>query len=62
VASEGLTVEEWELKAHARARRARRLAAERNGMDLSTRIRPGASYQRGFKHVPRTLDDWDLLD
>ena len=55
-------MEEWELKAHARARRAQRLAAERNGMDLHTRVRPGASYHRGFKYRPRHADDWDSLD
>jgi len=55
-------MEEWELKAHARARRQRRLAAERNGMDLRTRVRQGAEYRRGFKHPPRAADDWDLLD
>lgn len=55
-------MEEWELKAHARARRARRLEAERNGMDLRTRVRPGAEYRRGFKHPPRVVDDWDSLD
>lgn len=55
-------MEEWELKAHARARRARRLQAERNGMDLRTRMVPSAGYRRGFKHSPRVADDWDLLD
>ena len=55
-------MEEWELKAHARARRARRLQAERNGMDLRTRVRQGSVYRRGFKHSPRVVDDWDLLD
>lgn len=55
-------MEEWELKAHARARRARRLQAERNGMDLRTRVGPSAAYRRGFKHPNRSADDWDLLD
>jgi hypothetical protein len=55
-------MEEWELKAHARARRARRLQAEQNGMDLRTRVRSGEEYRRGFKHPPRVVADWDLLD
>ena len=55
-------LEEWELKAHARARRQRRLEAERNGMDLRARVRPGIEYRRGFKHQPRVADDWDSLD
>ena len=60
--AEEIVLEEWELKAHARARRQRRLAAERNGMNLNTRVRPGIEYRRGFKHQPRVADDWDLLD
>ena len=55
-------LEEWELKAHARARRARRLEAERNGMDLRDRVEPAAGYRRKFKHRPRFVDDWDSID
>jgi hypothetical protein len=63
VASEEVAVDEWELKAHARARRARRLEAERNGMDLHTRVVPASTqYRRGFKHPPRHPMDWESLD
>jgi hypothetical protein len=56
-------MDEWERKAQARARRARRLAAEREGMDLrSRRVPSGNDYVRGLKYRPRDVDDWDLLD
>jgi hypothetical protein len=58
VASE--VIEEWERKAHARARRARALS---DPFDTRTRVVPSQSqYRRGFKHIPRTVEDWDLLD
>lgn len=55
-------MEEWELKAHARARRRARLAAD-TFVDTRTRwVPPADLYRRGFKHPPRTPEDWDLLD
>jgi len=56
-------MEEWERKAHDRSRRAQRLSAEREGMDLRTRVVPaGGVYRRGFKHPPKVWEDWDSLD
>ena len=53
-------IEEWERKAHARARRARAAA---DAFDTRTRwVPPGDLYKRGFKHPPRTPEEWDLLD
>ena len=53
-------MEEWERKAHARARRARALA---DSFDTHTRVVPsGVEYRRKFKHSPRVAEDWELLD
>jgi hypothetical protein len=53
-------MEEWERKAHARARRARALA---DSFDTRSRVvRSGLEYRRKFKHSPRVAEDWDLLD
>ena len=53
-------IEDWERKAHARARRAKALL---DPFDTSTRwVPPGSQYRRGFKHPPRTPEDWDSLD
>jgi hypothetical protein len=53
-------IEEWERKAHARSRRVRALE---DRFDTRTRwVPPSSQYRRGFKHPPRSLDDWDSLD
>jgi len=53
-------MEEWERKAHARARRKRALE---DSFDTRTRWVPSKSdYKRGFKHRPRDVEDWDSLD
>lgn len=53
-------IEDWERKAHARARRAKALS---DPFDTRTRwVPPSSQYRRGFKHPPRTPEDWDLLD
>jgi hypothetical protein len=53
-------MEEWERKAHAQSRRARALA---DPLDTRTRwVPPQSQYRRGFKHPPRTLEEWESLD
>jgi len=53
-------MEEWERKAHARARRARALE---DPFDTRTRwVPPQSQYKRKFKHSPRTPEEWDSLD
>lgn len=53
-------MDEWERKQHARIRRERMLA---EGLDLRTRrIQSAHQYRRGYKHRPRTSDDWLALD
>jgi len=53
-------MEEWERKAHARARRARALA---DPFDTRTRwLPPSDLYRRGFKHPPRSAADWESFD
>jgi hypothetical protein len=53
-------MEEWERKAHARARRANAAA---DPFDTRTRwVPPAGQYRRGFKHPPRTVEEWDSLD
>jgi hypothetical protein len=53
-------MEEWERKAHARARRAKALE---DSFDTRTRwVAPKSEYRRRFKHQPRTMDDWESLD
>jgi hypothetical protein len=53
-------MEEWERKAHARARRAKALE---DPFDTRTRwVVSKGEYRRGFKHPPRTAEDWDSLD
>jgi len=53
-------VEEWERKAHARARRKRALE---DSLDTRTRrIASGSDYKRGFKHRPSDVEVWESLD
>jgi hypothetical protein len=53
-------MDEWERKQHARIRRERMLA---EGLDLRTRrIQSDVQYRRGFKHRPRSSDDWLAFD
>ena len=50
-------MEEWERKAHARARRAR---AAVDPFDTRTRwVPPGDLYKRRFKHSPQDWKDWE---
>lgn len=56
----GPVIEEWERKAHARARRRRALE---DGFDTRTRWVPaGTEYKRKLKHVPRDAADWEEVD
>jgi len=53
-------IDEWERKQHARIRRERALA-ERLDM-RARRIESAKRYQRGYKHRPKTADDWLAFD
>ena len=53
-------IDEWERKQHARIRRERALV-ERLDM-RARRIESAKRYQRGYKHRPKTADDWLAFD
>lgn len=52
-------MEEWERKAHSRARRRQRLSAADEGYDFRTRIIPAKSYERRKKYRPFLPEDWE---
>jgi hypothetical protein len=55
-------MEEWERKAHARARREHWRNAK-GGFDTRTRwVAPEVLYRRNFKHAPKSVDDWEGVE
>lgn len=54
---------EFDMKSHARSRRAAKMAAMWDGYDYRTKIVPSEKiYKRGYKHRPQNPYDWEELE
>ena len=54
---------EFDMKAHSRSRRAAKMEAMWDGHDYRTRIVPSQKiYKRGYKHRPQNPYDWEELE
>ena len=58
-----VSVNEWELKAHAASRRKRRMQDLSDGKSYGTRwIDPASVYRRQMKYRPQAVEDWEEVD